>query len=325
LNCPNCGKELQIGENQCPFCLAWVGQYTSEPTSQSKESYDIDYISDFSQRYASSYDPTVKPKQIPQEIATEYKYPELILTRYQTKGFALALSLLMCVIGTIFGYIFFDLFDLIPILGIFIVYLLLILPIIASIAIRMGYYTSGGILLIIGSAMIIPIGLIGIYGGLIALKLARVRATAETKKPNIDPNFFNKFHYPTKAIKAIGSILIIISIIIPTIYFSYYLSQPQLRITSEEIEMNIGGEFDIDIKNVGYSTAKSDDIKIKIINTDNRVETISWTEGDIKPLETSNVELSLPEDFSSGEFKIAIYYKDQATDIETFQWKYPWE
>lgn len=331
MNCPNCGYELQPLENQCPICLTIISE-TPYPTTQTQQ-YGLNYnesnypnsTSTFSSQYASRYDPTPKADQSQIVMPTIIQHPELKLGKYHKKGYAVILSVIMCLLGALFGYIFFDLLDLIPIMGIIIVYILFILPLISTITIGLGFYRLGGILLIIGSIIIIPIGLIGIYGGLIALKLAKVRDIVNTKKPNIDPSFSNKFQYPNKPIKVIGILLIIICLVIPGIYFSYYLSQPQLRIASDEINVESGYDFIIDIKNVGYSTAKSEDITIETIGDNNKIERFRWTEGDIESGETYSIQISLANNVPiTGYFKIAIYYKEIRTDLDTFEWKTTW-
>jgi hypothetical protein len=300
--------------NQYNQTLTASSQYPTQ-TTQSSQTPQASY----SEQYAAVYDPTVKSARTQQDIPIQYKYPELNLGKYQKKSFALILGIIQCFMGAIFGYLLFDLFDLIPLVGIIFVYLVLILPIMGTIAIGLNLYRPGGALLIIGSALLIPIGLVGIYSGLIGFKLAKARDFAAGKKLELGPRFSTQFIYPTKNMKIACVVIIIICFIVPSSYFSFYLNQPQLKIATDEIDLK---NPIIEIKNVGYSTAKADDIEVKFIDTNNKQSNCRWCEGDLEPFESGEVKLVLPELNSYSSFQVAVYYKGERTDIETFEVDY---
>jgi hypothetical protein len=311
---------LSRGTTGLDYSAQYADQYNQTISSTSQYSTQTTQTSQtpqrsFSEQYSAVYDPTVKAQQKPREMPPEYRYPELNLSKYQKKGVAIILGLIQCIIGAIFGYILFDLFDLIPFVGIFIVYLVFVLPIIGTLAIGLNLYRPGGAMLLIGSALLIPIGLIGIYGGLIGFKMAKARDFAAGKKLQLGPRFSTQFVYPTKKMKIACVFLIIICFIVPSAYFSFYLSQPQLKIASDEIDLN---SAIIEIKNVGYSTAKAEDIEVKVIDLNNKQTDCRWCDGDLVPNESGKIELNL-NDISDSSFQVAVYYNGERTDIETYE------
>lgn len=118
----------------------------------------------------------------------------------QSKGAACALGMITCLIGSIAGLVFLtDIWQF----GLFIIIWGGVLPFIGTVLIATNNYKSGAIILGIGSAILVPIGMIGIKGAQIAWRINKSKCSEKILPSHERPHILkSETHKPITQIYA---------------------------------------------------------------------------------------------------------------------------
>ncbi len=266
-------------------------------------------ISQYSQKTPtiSQYDPTYTPQQ---STTIQTQIPDLNLGKWDKKWVACCWGIIISVIGFFITYFTFTLFYFEPLISIFFAYFTIIVPLMGTVLIGMGYFKSGGVLLIIGCILLIPIGLIGIFGIRIAFKLGKAEKYFESLRPQLGLNVVDPFKKPNMVIRSMGAVIIIICIILPSIFYWNYIDQPQLKIDEVDgTSFLLEGSATVTVKliNVGLRNAKGEDIEIRFQLTEVTRKS-DWNAGDVNSKERVKETFEIYIGDTDLE-SVSIYYK----------------
>ena len=95
----------------------------------------------------------------------------IILSDWETPGMAALSGFVIAGIGLFASLFYLELFTAWPIFGIIMLIVMCVIPVSGSLLVLAGQLKVGGYLLMIGGVVMIPIGLISIFGGQAALKI----------------------------------------------------------------------------------------------------------------------------------------------------------
>ena len=304
----NCGAYLTLSR---PVQQEDGYLHSYEDTLDSRSQY---------QQSQFSYYPTQHSANYQRSNYTLYSVLGSELKTYETKSIAVGLGIAMTVIGIFVGWYIFTIVPLLPLLGLIFFYLVFFLPLIGTILIGLGHFKSGAIILGIGSALMIPIGLVGIFGAKIAWRLGKVSQIQKMYNLKLDPTLEHHIKPSSKGARAAAVVVIIILLIIPPFFYFNYMDQPQLRIVNVGVPWFAYGDsadFTVELTNIGYKTAKSEHIEISI-ETSYRDEKFDWTEGDIRQNQKKEQECCVSVSGDYNVERVVIYYKDSIHDTRSW-------
>ena len=293
--CQNCGVRIPEDRNQCQQC----------GTAVAIEVYP------YQASFQSDLDST---KQTPgYTISNINLIPGVKLGKWDKRWVACALGAVMFIVGIFLTDFFASLFYFEPLIGLIFGYLTIICPLMGILLIAIGHFKPGGIILIIGSVVMVPIGLIGIYGGVIALRLKTARTKINEHKSLLDPKFINPLKKPNNAFTILGVICILICLIFPGMVYANYVNQPQLKIDDVITpSFSSGSSVDITVKllNVGLEDANGSAIKIRFLLSGS-TQKFAWQAGDIKSRNSVEDVFTVDFDRNTNLEEVSVYYKGE--------------
>jgi len=330
--CPKCNYPLKNKMSRCPNCLTWAKDFHKITPSEEQ-----DYKRYRDPEMEMLDNPETESKQElhghnaeMQRLDGGYPYGKeghvdatpsfagLDISKYTKRQNSIALGLLISVIGFFVARWGFNLLYWFPLGMTVVAFVLIGLPFIGAMVVMIGRYQWGGNIMVAGSVPQIPIGGIGIFGGVIAWKLHELEQAIKTGHPPVPDDLRKEVASPSHFVWCLGITLIVLSLISPAVFYVWYMSNPQPKIDSvgPHYSRNYGGYFELTLLNVGNKDANKDKIEIVFKIGGEEIKK-SWCE-DVVAHEKEECSISISYSDYQDFYELQVFYDGRKTHSTSY-------